>query len=50
MKDIWNFYPLEVVDRYSDPQLQVGKNYVYLFAFMSNYQSFFADFKTQITF
>ena len=22
-----NFYPLEVVSRYRDPQLQVGKNY-----------------------
>ena len=24
------FYPLEVVSRYRDPQLQVGKNYSYL--------------------
>ena len=23
----WNVYPLEVVDRVSDPQLQVGENY-----------------------
>ena len=27
-----NFYPLEVVSRYRDPQLQVGKNYSYMFA------------------
>ena len=26
-----NFYPLEVVSRYRDPQLQVGENYSYLF-------------------
>ena len=26
-----NFHPLEVVARYRDPQLQVGKNYSYLF-------------------
>ena len=25
-----NFYPLEVVSRYRDPQLQVGKKYLYL--------------------
>ena len=25
-----NFHPLEVVSRYHDPQLQVGKNYSYL--------------------
>ena len=23
----WNFHPLEVVDRVSDPQRQVGENY-----------------------
>ena len=26
-----NFHPLEVVSRYSDPQLQMGKNSAYLF-------------------
>ena len=26
-----NFHPLKIVARYSDPQLQVGENYSYLF-------------------
>ena len=26
-----NFYPLEIVFRYRDPQLQVSKNYSYVF-------------------
>ena len=30
-----NFYPLEVVSRYRDRQLQVGENYSYLFNFRS---------------
>ena len=33
---ILNVYPLEVVSRYRDPQLQVGKNYSYLFNFRQN--------------
>ena len=31
-----HFYPLEVVSRYRDPQLQVGKNYSYSFDLRSN--------------
>ena len=31
-----NFHPLEVVDRYRDPQLQVGGNYSYLFNLKAN--------------
>ena len=31
-----NFYPLEVVSRYRDPQLQVSENYPYLFIVRSN--------------
>ena len=26
----FNFYPLKVVSRYRDPQIQVGENYSYL--------------------
>ena len=28
-----NFHPLEVVSRYRDPQLQVGKNYSHYFVY-----------------
>ena len=31
-----NFHPFEVVGRYSDPQLQVGENYSYLFNLRPN--------------
>ena len=27
----FNFHPFEVLSRYSDPQIQVGENYSYLF-------------------
>ena len=30
MIKIFNFYPLKVVSRYRDPQIQVGENYSYL--------------------
>ena len=31
-----NFHPPEAVSRYSDPQLQVGENYSYLFNIRQN--------------
>ena len=30
------FHPLEVVSRYRDSQMQVGKNYLYLFNLSTN--------------
>ena len=37
-----NFYPLEVVTRYREPQLQVGENYANLYNLNQNiYQSIF---------
>ena len=36
---LWNlnFHPLETVDRYRDPQLQVGENYSLLYNFKSEH-------------
>ena len=38
-----NFHPLENVSRYRDPQLQVGKNYLFLYNLNQNKCHFFAN-------
>ena len=39
-----NFYPLQVVSRYRDPQLQLPKNYAYLINLRTNiYKSWCLD-------
>ena len=43
-----NFHPLEVVSPYRDPQLQVNKDYTYLFTLRSNIRCNGYDLLTQI--
>ena len=41
-KGLGNFQPLEVVDRYRDPQLQVVENYSYLYTLRYSFHIFVA--------
>ena len=36
----YHYHPLEVVSRYRDPQLQVGKNVMYFYSLFQNIANF----------